>query len=110
VPGVSRRPDPPRRQRRARERAQTKLVRDQERLARLQPGGSPERPLEVESPAQVDVIAGSTACPLCDGSLQLSIHAAETVGGVRLRVARLTCTRCGVPRTLYFRLVEPQLH
>ena len=85
-------------------------MRDQERLARLQPGGSPERPQAVESPAQVDVIAAATPCPLCGGTLRLVEHAAEIVAGVRLRVAHLVCTTCRTRRALYFRLVERALH
>ncbi len=99
-----------RRSRRIRARAHAKLVRDQERLARLQPGGEPERPLEVDSPAQVDVIAGATPCPLCGGTLRLTEHAAETVGAVRLRVARLVCTACRTPRAIWFRLLEAPPH
>ena len=93
-----------RRTRRARARAQTKLVRDQERLARLQPGGEPGRPLTVDSPAQIEIIAAASPCPLCGGTLRLDEHAAETAGTVRLRVARLTCTACRTPRDIWFRL------
>jgi len=89
---------------RAREHA--RLVRDRERLARLQPGGAPERPLAVDSQPQVDVIAAATPCPLCDATLRLVEHAATTVAGVRLRIAHVACTRCGAARALYFRLVE----
>ncbi|TMA52567.1 MAG: hypothetical protein E6J75_16665 [Deltaproteobacteria bacterium] len=96
--------------RRQRAREQARLVRDQERLARLQPGGAPERPLQVESPAQVDVVATASPCPLCGGTLRLEEHAAERVGGVSLRVARLRCTRCGISRSRYFRLVNRELH
>ena len=85
-------------------------MREQERLARLQPGGTPERPIAIESPSQVEVIASAAPCPLCAAVLRVVEHAAETVDGVRLRVARLACTRCGVPRTLYFRLATPALH
>ena len=85
-------------------------MRDQERLARLQPGGTPARPLSVGSPAQVDVIATATPCPLCGGTLRLLEHAAETLAGVRLRVAHLACTRCRVARAFYFRLAERVLH
>ena len=105
-----RRPSSSRLLRRLRAREQEKLARDQERLAHLQPGGAPERPLAIESPPQVDVIAGATPCPLCGGTLRLIEHAAEVLAGVRLRVAHLTCTRCRTPRTLYFRLVEQTLH
>ena len=107
---MARRPSSPRGLRRIRERAHAKLVREQERLAGLRPGGTPERPLAVESPAQVDVIAGAAPCPLCDGPLRLDEHAAETVDGVRLRVARVICTSCGVARRLWFRLREQALH
>jgi hypothetical protein len=95
-----------RRERRERERAHAKLVRDRERLAQLRPGGAAERPQTVDSPAQVDVIAGGTPCPLCDGPLRVVEHGAQTVDGVRLRVARVACTRCGVDRALWFRLRE----
>jgi hypothetical protein len=37
-------------------------------------------------------------------------HAAETIDGVRLRVARVTCTACGTGRAIYFRLRETTLN
>lgn len=92
---------------RRRERDQRELVRDLERLARLQPGGAPERPIEIDSPAVVDVMAIADPCPLCRGSLRLDEHAADTIAGRRLRVARVTCTTCEVERAVYFRLIEP---
>jgi hypothetical protein len=82
-------------------------VDDLERLARLQPGGAPDRPVEIESAAQVEPIATRTPCPLCEATLALREHAQETVDGERLRVARLDCTSCGVPRSIWFRLREP---
>jgi len=100
----------PRAARRARTREQEKLVREQERLAHLRPGGAADRPLEIESPAQVEPIAAATPCPLCDGALRVVEHAAETVDGVRLRVARVACTRCGVARTIWFRLPTASVH
>jgi hypothetical protein len=100
----------PRAARRARAREQAALVRDLEKLARLEAGGAPDRPLAVESVAQVEVMATSRPCPLCQGSVRLVEHAAETVDGVRLRVARIACTLCGVARARYFRLDEPALH
>jgi hypothetical protein len=91
---------------RARRRAQQEHVRDLERLARLAPGGTPARPLEVDTPPLVDVMAGAATCPLCGGGYRLDEHAAETIDGVRLRVARVTCTSCGIARPIYFRLRE----
>lgn len=96
--------------RRRRARVHEELVRDLERLAELAPGGTPGRPLDVESPAQVDVIAEATACPLCRGALQLVEHAAETHDGVRLRAAHVRCTQCAVARVLYFRLAGALLN
>ncbi len=96
--------------RRRRDRLHEKLARDLERLARLEPGGSPERPLAVVSPAVVDVLAVAKPCPLCGGTLRLEDHTAREVDGVRLRVAAVVCTSCRAGRELYFRLDEPALH
>ena len=104
------RPPKARALRRARGRAQEKLARDRERLARLETGGAADRPIDVVSPAQVDVIAEARPCPLCEGPLHLREHTAATVDGVRLRVAHLACTACGIRRQMYFRLSEPSLH
>jgi len=100
----------PRAARRTRARAHAELVRDLERLARLAPGGAPERPRAIDSPAQVEVIAAATPCPLCRGGLRVDEHASETRDGVRLRVARVACTTCGVRRALWFRLGEAAPH
>ena len=102
--GMGKRKPSPRSVRRASGRAHESLVRDLERLARLAPGGAPDRPLDVEAPSQVEPIAEATACPLCEGPLRLESHAAETHAGARLRVAHLRCTCCGVERARYFRL------
>src|SRR5947207_7712715 len=106
---MPKRPRSSRAERRASARAGAKLARDLERLATFAKGGSPERPIEVESPAQVDVYATSMGCPICSGALQLDEHAAETIGGHRLRVAKVVCTRCGSRRAIYFRLTSTLL-
>ncbi len=99
----------PRQQRRAETRRTRKLREDLEHLARLEVGGSPENPIEIASPAQVDARAEATACPLCEARLKLDEHTAATIGEERLRLAACRCTGCGVPRTLYFRLRSPLL-
>jgi hypothetical protein len=96
--------------RRAEDRATVKLARDLDKLAAHAPGGSPERALEIASPSEVEVQARSTPCPICGGELRLEEHAAETLGGVRLRVARMVCTRCRAPRAIYFRLAGTLLN
>jgi hypothetical protein len=95
---------------RARRRAQQEHLRDLERLARLAPGGAPDRPLDVDTPPLVDVMAEAMSCPLCAGGFRLDEHAAETIDGVRLRIARVTCKRCGIAREIYFRLRETLPH
>jgi hypothetical protein len=96
--------------RRERGRLHEKLVRDLEALARLEPGGAPDRPLLVDSPVVVDLRAVAKPCPLCEGPLRLEEHAATEIDGARLRVATVACTQCGARRSLYFRLDESLLH
>jgi len=100
----------PRTAARARAREQERLVRDLEQLASLEPGGSPERPMAIESPALVEPIANAHPCPLCRHTLRLEEHAVEDVDGDLLRVARVTCTNCGVGRRLWFRLEAPAIN
>ncbi len=90
--------------------AQRLHVRDLERLAELAPGGNPSRPIEIETPPLVEVMVAAMRCPLCDGTLRLDEHAAEVIDGERLRIAHLTCTSCGIPREIYFRLNAPLLN
>ncbi|MEO7331550.1 MAG: hypothetical protein ABI193_23450 [Minicystis sp.] len=97
-------------ERRAEERARDKLARDVEKLWSLGPGGSPARPLAITSPTEVEVIARSTRCPLCEGELRLDEHAAEIIGKARLRVAHVTCRVCRVPRAIYFELGASRLN
>jgi hypothetical protein len=108
--GMARRWLRERAKRRAHAREQGKLARDLERLAGLQPGGAPDRPIRVTSPAQVDVIGERKTCPHCRIALRLEQHVAATVDGVRLRVAQMRCPGCGTKRSLYFRLEQRFLH
>ena len=62
----------------------------------------------IDTPPLVDVRAAATPCPLCAGTLRLDEHVAETIDGVRLRIARVTCSVCGIARELYFKLREIQ--
>ena len=96
--------------RRAEQRAQTKLENDRERLFLLEPGGSPERPLEAHSAAVIEAQATSVPCPRCGGHQEVVEHAAVVQGGVRLREVKLRCRTCGSKRSLWFRLVGPSLN
>jgi hypothetical protein len=88
-------------ERRGRERAARKLVRDRERLAALQPGASAERPIEVDSPAVIEIRALATPCPQCGGGFALDDHQSPEAG---VRVVSVTCKLCHVSRQIWFRL------
>lgn len=91
-------------QRRQDERAAEKLADARERLALLEAGGVAARPLQVTSASQVEPHALALPCLRCDGAQRLDEHAAVTVNGERLRVARTTCARCGTPRETWYRI------
>jgi len=107
---VARRKPSARAIRRARAREHEGLVRDLERLARLEPGGSPERPIVIDSPARVEIIAQAKPCPLCGGPLRVEEHAAAVSAGVRLRIARVACSQCRTRRSFYFMLPGGPVH
>src|SRR4051812_36976145 len=94
----------PRTERRVRERAARQLVRERQKLATLEAGGSRERAIAVVSTSVIPVRARSMPCPLCAGSLRLDEETAEMFGGRQLRAAHMTCVQCGVPRLLWFSL------
>jgi hypothetical protein len=97
----------PRTERRAGEHRARKLVREKQRLAALEVGGAPDRPIEVTSSPVIDVRARSLRCPLCDGAYRLDDHTAATHEGRSLRIAHVTCQQCGVARQLWFRITSP---
>ncbi len=85
----------------------TKLADARAKLAALEPGGAPSRPLDVESASVIELRARSFPCTRCEGELVLDEHAAIVHGGESLRELRLKCRRCGTPRTLWFRVRPP---
>ena len=92
----------PRAERRMRERAERKLVRDRERLVALEVGGSAGRPIEVDTPAVIPGRVRSTPCHQCGGPLADADSAAVTVAAGRRRRARTRCRRCHTERELWF--------
>ena len=80
------------------------LAHDQERLFRLGPGGSAERPVDLASASVVEIRARAAPCPRCAGTHHVDEHLAVTIHGVQLREARLSCRSCGSTRSLWFRL------
>lgn len=100
---------PSRAERRALERDARKLVREKQKLAKLEAGGSPERPISVASASVIEVHAASLQCPLCEGSFKIDEHAARNVGGKMLREVTVTCLICQVSRSLWFSISSPLL-
>ncbi len=93
--------------RRAEDRALGKLGDAREKLAGLEAGGRPERPIEVTSASVIEGQARSLGCARgCDGESRIEEHRAESVDGERLRVVTTSCPRCGHRRTNYFKIRE----
>src|SRR5262249_50359365 len=84
----------PRTVQREAERAMRKLADAREKLFRLEPGGSPERPIEVPSASVVESRARALGCARCGGETRLEDHAAVVIeAGARRRV-RMRCRTC----------------
>jgi hypothetical protein len=80
-----------------------------ERLARLEPGGTAARPIDVESASQIEPRALGTPCLRCHGPYRLDEHTAEHLEGQTVRVVEMHCGHCGAPRVMYFRVTPAQL-
>src|SRR6478672_5038746 len=88
-------------ERREAAREAEKLARARMKLALLEAGGAPERPIVVASASVVEPHATSLPCPACGvGGVRLDEHAAEE----GLRVTRVRCARCGTRREIWFRI------
>lgn len=83
-----------------------RLVQDRIRLAKLEEGGSPERPIDVISPSQIDSKAVEAHCLKCDSETRVESHEVEVVDGVPLRAVVAACRRCPGKRKFYFRVVR----
>lgn len=95
-------------QRRAAERAAVSIAKDRVRLAELEPGGGPERPIVVDTAAVIDGRAEHTPCAVCEAGLMLKEHDAVTHETVSLRRTKLVCKECHTPRVIWFRIERPQ--
>jgi hypothetical protein len=96
---------PERSARRAAERQARDEIDDRLRLAALEEGGAPSRPIEVESASVIEVAAAASACVRCGGRVRVDDHAARSVDGVPLRIVRVRCNTCGHDRVLHYRIV-----
>ena len=101
----------PRTERREAARDEAKLARVRTKLAALEPGGAPDRPIEVTSASIIEPHASSMTCAACDNQgVRVEEHVAQTVPAAgsepprRLRVVHALCLRCGTRREVYFRI------
>jgi hypothetical protein len=92
----------PRTSKRESEREALKLADAREKLAGLEQGGAPERPIRVDSASVIEIRAESMRCPRCDGELKLDEHTAHVVDGLSVRKLAMRCKQCGAPRALWF--------
>jgi hypothetical protein len=103
---MAKKPARARTDRRTAERAAVKLAEARLKLAALEAGGSPDRPIEVTSASVVEPHAASLPCVACGQNTRVEEHVAITTPRP-LRVARVRCARCGTRRDIYFRLGSP---
>lgn len=79
------------------------LVRQRDRLADLERGGSPDYPILVPSASVIDRRAEWTPCVQCRGEYKVIDHEFE----MGIRVVSVKCRQCGAHRRMWFRIVEP---
>ena len=91
--------------RREQERAARRLVRDREKLAGLSPGGTAAHPITVGSAAVVEVRAHAMPCVQCEGEYRIVEHRSAGSG---LRAVDVRCQRCGVGRTVWFKIASDE--
>jgi hypothetical protein len=100
----------PRSERRLRERALKQEVREREKLVGLAPGGAPDRPIPIETPALIEGTARSMPCHQCGGEVGVDEHAVDRRDAELLRRVDTTCRRCHARRTVWFRLAPRLVH
>jgi hypothetical protein len=93
--------------RRQDDRDTQKRMRDRARLATLEKGGAPERPIQVSSASEVEIAARSAPCIQCGAIVHIDEHVAKTIGAERLRIAHVSCPVCGTKRAIYYRIGLP---
>lgn len=95
---------------RASARQQEKLFEARTKLALLEPGGTPARPLELSSASVVEARAEAEPCLRCDRATRCVEHTTLSTPHGLLRVARVRCPGCGSERLLYLRILPSRLH
>lgn len=93
-------------ERREAARDAVKVARARLKLASLEAGGAPDRPIEVSSASTIEPHASSMPCAVCGSQgARVEEHVAVTLPGERrLRVVHVICPRCGTRREVFFRI------
>ena len=91
-------------QRRQTARDVQKFMRGRTRLAALEKGGAPDRPIQVASASEVEIAACAIPCIQCGGIVRVDEHVAEMIDAERLRIAHVSCPACGTKRAIYYRI------
>jgi len=78
------------------------------RAAEISPGGTPERPIVVDSAQVIDGRARDLLCVVCEANVILEEHDAIPHGDVILRRAKVVCKECHTPRVIWFRVERPR--
>jgi hypothetical protein len=81
-----------------------KDVQRREQAAAALPGGAAEHPIDVATPAVIEVKARATPCPQCGGELQLEGDRAHPTPRGLLRELAVSCRLCHARRALWFRV------
>lgn len=97
--------------RREDDRARKKDLEARLALAKLEVGGSPERPIVVVSASVVEPHALGLPCIACDAvNERLVEHVVAPHAGELLRLVTTRCFDCGTVAKRWFRLAPPRLN
>jgi hypothetical protein len=91
-------------------RQRERLFEARMKLALLEPGGSPERPLEVSSASIVESRAQAEPCLRCGAAPRCEEHTTLSTANGLLRVAHVRCPSCSAKRLFYMRIAAPVVH
>jgi hypothetical protein len=83
------------------QRSAVKDAKQRLKLAALEDGGTPERPIRVASASVVEPHVDSIPCVVCGQKVRIQAHDARDQNGTVLRSVHVKCTQCGVARVVY---------
>jgi hypothetical protein len=84
--------------------AQRDAVKDAKhrlKLASLELGGAPERPIRVSSASVVEPHVESMPCVICGSKMRVTSHEVLHLKGEVIRHITSMCVQCGIARPLY---------